>query len=768
MRNVSILIALLMVFILGLWGQFELHPERLRHDTASVLYEVIMLFVLEGDWTRGHELPWQLEIARFLAPLVSIGGVLIVLTQGAWVRLSNFTIRFWDDHVIVVGLGEKGYEFARSCTAHHRVVVIEREEDHLLVERARTRGIRVVIGDALDQRTMRQANVLKARHLVTFCGNDGDSVEIALRTRRYLQQHATDRELRIHLHVGATRVSSRLENYAKFYDENKVATVDFFSVNDLTARILLKKYPPDVYADAFGQAQVHIAIYNFGSLAEQILTETVRICHLLAGHKVRFSIFDPKAEEKVAMLLSLHPALETLCEIQRVSLSALLPLQLEHVDPELLRSVTQHVVCLDSDDQNLEFALMLREILLRMQGCNSPINVRMQRASGLANLLESADDEPEIPDGIYPFGMLNEVLFYDNVLSDRLDELARAMHEDYLARRKLVDTDHRLYRALNTWNDLPEPERKSNRLQADHLAAKLRAVRCLAEKGPPNQFEFTAVEAEALARMEHNRWRSNKIYEGWRQGDQRIEGAKINPYAVAWDALDPVEKAQQIEAIHRLPGLLQDQLGWRIRRELYVGVTGHRPNRADLGNGGTVADIEKVLADIARDYPDRHIVVVSALAEGADRVVARIAMDKYRMGLHVALPLPFELYQTDFESRESLQEFKTLVGRAELYFELPMRFGTIETLASNVDGTSNPARDRQYALAGAYVVQTCNELVAIYDGAPSAGVGGTAEVVRWRNDQAVPPDFQFAAANFLRPILKPPIVIAPSPPAPSS
>ncbi len=762
MRNTSILITLLVVFVLGLWGQFELHPERLRHDTSSVLYEVIMLFVLEGDWTRGHDLPWQLDIARFLAPLVSIGGVLIVLTQGAWVRLSNFTIRFWGDHVVVVGLGEKGYEFARSCAMHHRVVVIERQEDHLLVERARTRGVRVVIGDALDQRTMRQANIGSARHLVTFCGNDGDSVEIALRTRRYLSQHSSDRELRIHLHVGATRVSSRLENYAKFYDESKVATVDFFSVNDLTARILLKKYPPDVYADAFGQRQVHIAIYNFGSLAEQILTETVRICHLLTGHKVRFSIFDPQASEKVALLLSLHPALQTLCDIQLVELSALLPLQLEHVDVELLRSVTEHVVCLDSDDQNLEFALMLREIMLRMEGCNSPINVRMQRASGLANLLESSDGEPEIPDGIYPFGMLNEVLFYDNVLSDRLDELARAMHEDYLVRRQLVVTDHRLYRALNSWNDLPEPERKSNRLQADHLAAKLRAVRCLVEKGPPNQFEFTSTEAEALARMEHNRWRSNKIYEGWRQGEQRIEGARINPYAVSWEALDPTERDQQIEAIHRLPGLLRDRLGWRIRRELYVGITGHRPNRADAGSAATIAEIEKVLAKIAHEHADRHIVLVSALAEGADRVVARVGLDKFQMALQVPLPLPFELYQTDFESRASLQEFKALVGRAEFYFELPMRFGTIETLASNVDGAPNPARDRQYALAGAYIVQTCDELVALYDGAPSAGIGGTGEVVRWRNDQAVPAEFQLAGGNFLRPPLKAPIIIPPN------
>lgn len=750
---------ILCVLTLGIWGQYVLSPEKIHLELPTAIYQVVMLFALEGDWTIGIDLPWQLEVTRILAPLVSITGVLIVAMTGAWVSVTNSFIRFRDNHVVVIGLGEKGWQFAQSCASEHKVVVIERSEDNPYIERARNSGLMVIVGDALDESVMEKANIEAARHVVAFCGNDGASVEFALRLRERLWKQKASQELRIHLHVSATRVSSRLENYAKFYDDQKVAEVNFFNVNDLTARILLKKYPPDEFGAALGQHQVHIALYGFGRLAEHILTETVRICHFLNSRPVKFSIFDSDVRQKARALLSLHPGIEQLSEINFVEMEYLHPLHIDAVDDDLLASVTEHVVCLPTDEENLELSLMLRSALLERTTCNAPINVRMQHASGLARLLESTGDSPEIPDGIYPFGMLDEVLYHENILSDRLDELARAMHSDYLERRAAVHTDHRLYTSLNPWSTLPEPVRKSNRLQADHMAAKLRAVRCRTAPGMGSEFQFTDEEATALARMEHERWRANKLYEGWKKGDERIEGAKINPYTVPWQDIDPAEQADQIESVKRLPSILREQMGQHIRREVYIGITGHRPHRVDLGNDDLLARINETLAAIAGQYPDRQLIIVSPLAEGADRVVAKLAIERYNMKLHVPLPLPFELYHTDFESVGSMQEFKRLVGVAETYFEMPMRFGSIETLASRVDGKANEARNKQYALVGAYLVQTCHELIGVWDGKPESGTGGTPEILRWRNDGVVPEDYRIDTEFFLPPKIKPAIVI---------
>jgi hypothetical protein len=156
---------------------------------------------------------------------------------------------------------------------------------------------------------------------------------------------------------------------------------------------------------------------------------------------------------------------------------------------------------------------------------------------------------------------------------------------------------------------------------------------------------------------------------------------------------------------------------------------------------------------------------MSPLAEGADRVVARLAMDVLGAELHVPLPLPYELYSEDFGDSmvlgegESNQEFMTLVGRASRYYELPLRFGSFAEL-SRQDTDDNEARNRQYALVGAYVAQRCHEMIAVWDGLGEDGTGGTAQIVRWRIE-GVPTQYSYPDTYFPAGEKMPPIVIPP-------
>lgn len=53
----------------------------------------------------------------------------------------------------------------------------------------------------------------------------------------------------------------------------------------------------------------------------------------------------------------------------------------------------------------------------------------------------------------------------------------------------------------------------------------------------------------------------------------------------------------------------------------------------------------------------------------------------------------------------------------------------------------------QYVMAPEQV-QYCNEMLAVYDGEPEEGVGGTSQIVRWRNSGS--PDEEFLSrSNFL-------------------
>jgi hypothetical protein len=166
------------------------------------------------------------------------------------------------------------------------------------------------------------------------------------------------------------------------------------------------------------------------------------------------------------------------------------------------------------------------------------------------------------------------------------------------------------------------------------------------------------------------------------------------------------------------------------RTELIVGVTSHRDlDPAQLHE--LEARVRTALALLRARYPELALVVMSALAEGGDRLVAEIGMD---MGarLVVPLPLPLSLYRDDFASDESHRAFDALIARAEI---IP--------LAWPADGFDDlrmpgPARDRQYLHAGLFVANHCHVLFALWDGRDHAGTGGTGQVVRYYLGGPVP------------------------------
>ena len=97
---------------------------------------------------------------------------------------------------------------------------------------------------------------------------------------------------------------------------------------------------------------------------------------------------------------------------------------------------------------------------------------------------------------------------------------------------------------------------------------------------------------------------------------------------------------------------------------IVLGATGHRDLRPE--------DIEPlkravrgVFENLQTSYPHSGLILFSALAEGADRLVADVALSMpRRIELIVPFPLPLDDYMHDFKSPESKQEFLSLLRRA--------------------------------------------------------------------------------------------------------
>jgi len=148
----------------------------------------------------------------------------------------------------------------------------------------------------------------------------------------------------------------------------------------------------------------------------------------------------------------------------------------------------------------------------------------------------------------------------------------------------------------------------------------------------------------------------------------------------------------------------------------YVGVTGHRfIEDEDLIRSKVRVVLEAI--EFKLSGTDHIIKVISPLAEGADRIVAQEVLFFHGCPgvneMRVVLPLEMHDYMNDFKTIESKMEFEELTDLAR----------EIVTLKEA------PTRKDAYYQVGKYVVEECNVLIAIWDGEPSRGKGGTAEIV---------------------------------------
>ncbi|MEO7039851.1 MAG: hypothetical protein ABI446_10450 [Gemmatimonadaceae bacterium] len=155
-----------------------------------------------------------------------------------------------------------------------------------------------------------------------------------------------------------------------------------------------------------------------------------------------------------------------------------------------------------------------------------------------------------------------------------------------------------------------------------------------------------------------------------------------------------------------------------------IGVTGHR-SLLPGDEAAIQAQLRALFARIRREAPHSPMILLSALAEGADRLVARFALGE-GIGLIVVLPMRQENYEVDFPDAKSRDEFRALLRdpRVERVIVAPR-------LDPSAD-ESGPGRDHQYLLAGLFVARNSDVLIALWDGKPTRGVGGSAQIVDFR------------------------------------
>jgi hypothetical protein len=144
-----------------------------------------------------------------------------------------------------------------------------------------------------------------------------------------------------------------------------------------------------------------------------------------------------------------------------------------------------------------------------------------------------------------------------------------------------------------------------------------------------------------------------------------------------------------------------------------IGVTGHQQLPIEA--------LEHVRTEISAVFSraGKGLVGLTSLAEGTDQLFA-IMLLMHGGRMHAVIPC--ERYEDAFANPSALLTYRALLAAA-----------------SEVETLSFTAPSQQAFLeAGQRVVDLADALIAVWDGQPARGPGGTADIVRYARERGVP------------------------------
>ena len=171
-----------------------------------------------------------------------------------------------------------------------------------------------------------------------------------------------------------------------------------------------------------------------------------------------------------------------------------------------------------------------------------------------------------------------------------------------------------------------------------------------------------------------------------------------------------------------------------------VGVIGHCPEHISgeelAASARVLQEVLSLIRECARHWAKEHIDlcgrdtatvrVISCMAEGVDRVAARLAMAK-DFELQAVLPFSRAECEKDFASDKSAAEFREILENKNC------------TSVIELDGGRSPSLcSASYEAAGRTLLQQSDLVVAIWNGDKALGPGGTSQIAIEAAQQRIP------------------------------
>jgi hypothetical protein len=567
----------------------------LRHSTlceqnitsyTSAVYLTLQLFTLESGSFFAQEqnrITAAFEIGRFLAPAVTVLAAVIALLSAFSRQVEFWKVKFFlKNHIIVCGLGLKGYHLAREFRrAGRQVIVIEANQENKFIESCREQGIFVVEGDATEPGVLAKAQILRAGHVISVCGKDLTNLTIATKAHESVQGKLK-KNVGCFVHLVNPLLFDLVKVPRPVIDKDEKFRLVFANVHEAAARDLLQKYPAFADEKRLNPPETHVYIIGWSEITEYLI---VRMANKWAAvyenpaSKLKITIVARDAGRQLDSFARSSLKIPESCLLTAVEVDINSPdfLNGEFLFDEKGKCLASRVyVCASSEADNSTAGIAVNNLL---EGYGVPVIVRITQSDNPLALLGGAA-EIDTFRNLHFYTQFNQSenlnLFFssftetEELSKEEREKFAETIHNTYMIHSTMNQETGYSASALNKWHLLDEDFKTSSREYIEDLKNKLKKINCGIERlkdWDDILFELPAGQVEILAELEHERWMKEKIAKGWTyaEGEKDLD-EKTSPYLIEWEKLP--ERGKEIDRvlIRVLPEMLA-RIGLRIYRK---------------------------------------------------------------------------------------------------------------------------------------------------------------------------------------------------------
>lgn len=504
------------------WGYIATTNNFFQAAFRTV-FAVFRMFVGESDFGDINEAPmfavpvletlcWCFHV---LAVYATSSAAISLIGANA---LKNLRIRFSAKRnlSIIYGVNEESMEFGQALAVESEEIVVFVQEDpeaqfsDAIIEFGgvlRT-DAKAIQGNKFFLKSLGIRKGARKITLYTLCRDHLKNLEYAkVMLEAFEQRNVQPQQISLVIHGREDEAVKRMQ---VSQDRFGYGFVTVFQEPGLTARLLIRKYPPCrcVSFDAAGIAQndFEAVIVGFGRIGQAVLRNIIMNAQF-PGSRFRADVFDLDYRGNSGFFANSYKGIFDHYQVEFHSHDGRSTDMYDHLNARLDK-INYIVICTGSEETNDEIAEELRAYLLHR---GKKIEIHQCSGKGIRTM-DLATSETTVHGIYHP----------DILATGKLDNMAMAVNHYYMGEYSKG--------ILQDWMDCDYFSRMSSRAFADSLDAVLSAAGRSQQQAMEGDWEFSLEHLDNLSQMEHARWNAFHFCMGFMPMSREEYDARADAY----------------------------------------------------------------------------------------------------------------------------------------------------------------------------------------------------------------------------------------------